>query len=154
MKLFSIKRLSITQRYRIKQIMAIAIFWTAIDLVTVILKTEQRLYSEMRSIRLREAFVFLMSIVMGYLLIVKLKRAFRKFPLIINFLLRSTVLLFAAFSMNLIIHISHSLIIRSVDIHQAWQFYKVDNYHSLVWLNKMVYWMILFLVNPIDHRSK
>lgn len=142
-------KLTFTQKYRIKQVIIVALFWTIVDLLTVILRTEQRLYSELNSIRLRETLVFLMSLVMGYLLVVKLKRAFRKIPLLFNFLLRSAVLVFAAFLMNFIIHFAHSIIIRSYDVGRAWDLYQLDTFRSWIWINKIVYWLALFLVTQL-----
>jgi adenylate cyclase len=143
------QHLTFTQKYRIKQVITVAFFWTIVDLLTVVLRTEQRLYGELNSIRLRETLVFSMSLVMGYLLVVKLKRAFRKIPLLFNFLLRSGVLILAAFLMNFIIHFAHSIIIRGHDIERAWELYQMDTFRSLIWINKIIYWLGLFLLTQL-----
>jgi adenylate cyclase len=149
MSILSFKRLSYTKRHRIKQVLAVAFLWTVVDLVTVVMRAEQRLHSQLNSIRLRETLVFVMSLVIGYLLIVKLKRAFRKYPLLLNFFLRSLLLVLAAFVMNFLIHFTHSVVIRGADVFRAWHLFEEDTFHSLAWVNKVSYWLILFLITQL-----
>src|SRR6476661_3195323 len=87
-------------KYRFRTILYIAIFWTVIDVLMMLLSDLEHLSSPIKGILLREVFVFAMSLVLGYLFVFTLKKLFRKYPLWINFIFKSLLLLVAAFFMN------------------------------------------------------
>ena len=63
-------------KYRARTILSVAIFWTLIDtLVVLTLNHLPENNNNIKSILLREGILFLMSLIMGYLLVVSLKKA-------------------------------------------------------------------------------
>ena len=83
------KTFSGVSRYRIRIILYIAIFWTIIDLLMMLLSDLEHLKSPVKGILVREIFVFIMSSILGYLFVFTLKKLFRKYPLWINFIFKS-----------------------------------------------------------------
>jgi len=136
------------KRYRFRSVLLIAIFWTLIDLVTVLLGNFSHLKEPLNSIYIREIFVFLMSLLMGYLFVFTLRRMFRNFPLWINFLFKTIVLLLAAFSMNFVIHFVENIVIHSNTFAAA-----IGTFYDSIGLNwlleKTFYWIVIFIMTQL-----
>src|SRR3954454_18453531 len=94
---------SFVSRYRFSLILYISVFWTFIDFIIVLTRPEPAYYSLTSAIVLRSLLVFLMSLVIGYLLVFKLKRLFRNRSLGVSFFFRSAILFGAAYIVNYII---------------------------------------------------
>ncbi len=105
MKIFSRKyfKISNINKFKLKSILYIAIFWTLTDFLIVLLR-DQDIENTARSLLLRELTIFFVSIIMAYLFIFKLKKILRSYPLWLNFLLKSVILLSSAFAINFLIH--------------------------------------------------
>jgi adenylate cyclase len=149
---------SVITRYRYKWVLFIAIAWTLIDIVTWINFMEQPYENRTDTIfqfltpgaiALRVAIVFLMSAVMGYVLVFRLKKIFRDYPLIISLLLRTLFLIVAAFVMNFFIHITYSMWTLHQGVTQSLLNFKGEALHRSWIFAKMTSWVIIFLITQL-----
>lgn len=145
-KIFSF---SFVNKYRFSLILYISVFWTFIDFVIVLTRPEPAYYSLASAIVLRSVLVFLMSLVIGYLLVFKLKRLFRNRSLGVSFFFRSGILFFAAFVVNYIIHAANIILILHLSIPEAFRRYGEDAFHPQWLTQKILYWMILFVLTQL-----
>lgn len=140
---------TIVNRYRFTLIFYISVFWTIIDLVIVLTRQEPTYYSFASIIALRSLLVFIMSIIMGYLLVFKLRRLFRNRSLGVSFFFRAVILLLAAYIVNYIIHAANIIFILKLNLVEALQRYGEDAFHPQ-WLGqKILYWMVLFIITQL-----
>jgi adenylate cyclase len=139
--------LSHVNNLRIKTIIFIAAFWTVIDLAIVLLQQETEVHSN--SILFREVLIFIVSILMGYLFVYRLKRMFRHYPLWINFLAKSFILLFSAFFITFIIQILNSIIFLDETPAEAYRAIRSYALHKNWLIQKIVYWMSIFFVTQL-----
>jgi adenylate cyclase len=139
--------LSHVNKLRIKTIIFIAAFWTVIDLAIVLLQQETEVHSN--SILFREVLIFIVSILMGYLFVYRLKRMFRHYPLWINFLAKSFILLFSAFFITFIIQILNSIIFLEETPAEAYRAIRSYALHKNWLIQKIVYWMSIFFVTQL-----
>jgi len=140
---------SFVSRYRFSLIFYISVCWTIVDLVMVLTRPDPAYYSFASAIALRSILLFIMSLGIGYLLIFKLRRMFRNRPLLVSFLLRSSILLVAAYIINFVIHTTNIIITLHLPFFSALQKY-ADDATDLGWLTqKILYWMVLFVLTQI-----
>jgi len=140
---------SFVSRYRFKLILYISIFWTLLDVVIVLTRPEPTYYSFASAIALRSSLVFFMSLGIGYLLVFKLKRLFRNRSLGVSFLFRSGILFFAAYIVNYIIHAANIFFILHLNIGEALERYGRDAFHPTWLAQKILYWMVLFVLTQL-----
>lgn len=149
---------SVVKRYRYRLIIYIALAWTMFDIINVVtgfqILSFQRTYMPfdyegVRAFLLREAIVLLMSLLMGYLLVFRLKRVMQGYSLWTIFLLKSFILLFAAFLMNFFIHFAHSIIILQYNFEESLLRFYQDAIHTYWLFQKIPYWIILFLFTQL-----
>lgn len=140
---------SFLSKYRFLSILYISIGWTLIDLVVVLTRKDPQYYSIVSAYALRSFLVFIMSLGIGYLLVFKLKLLFRERSLGFRFLVRSTILLVAAYIVNYIIHAANIFFILKLTIKQAFQLYGQDAFHPQWLTQKILYWMILFVLTQL-----
>jgi len=149
-------RLSFIQKYHYRWILTVAVIWTIIDVaywyIGTSAVTDRSINTEIispKALYLRCAIVFVMSLIMAYVLILKLKQKFRDYPLLLNLLVKTTILLSASLVMNFLIHISYSLFILDLSVRQGlYRFF--GNANSIVWLlDHSIGWIILFLLTQI-----
>lgn len=141
--------LSFVSRYRFSLIFYISVCWTLIDLIVVITRQEPNYYSIASAIALRSFLVFVMSLAIGYLLVFKLKRLFRNRSLGVSFVFRSGILFIAAYIVNYIIHAANIFFILHLSIPEALARYGQDAFHPIWLTQKIVYWMILFVLTQL-----
>lgn len=141
--------ISFIARYRFILILYISIFWTIVDFFFVITRGEPTYYSFASAIALRCFLVFLMSVIIGYLLVFKLRKLFRHYVMWLSFVTRSAILLVAAYIINYIIHAAHIIFILHLSIPDAIRRYGEDAFHPQWLAQKMMYWMILFLLTQL-----
>ena len=141
-------KLTNVNKYRLLSIIYVAVFWTLTDLVIVLLRGNDVSYRS-RSIPLRETLIFVVSLIMGYLFVYKLKKILRSYPLWLNFTLKSFILLAAAFAINFVIHFVNDVVIfhetpgMSVHHIMAYALHKD-------WLaQKILYWIIIFFITQL-----
>ena len=136
-------------KYRFRTVLYIAIFWTVIDLLMMLLSDLQHLKSPMKGILVREIFVFIMSSILGYLFVFTLKKLFRKYPLWINFIFKSILLLLAAFFMNFLVHFTENLFIQHMSVRDSFRTFFEEALQTEWLLQKTFYWIILFIVTQL-----
>ena len=152
------RRISTIKKYRYRWVFFIALIWTAIDVFLWTRYMQMPFDAKYDSsfqvlnplaVWMRVAIVFYMSIVMGYLLVFRLKQMFRDYPIIANLILKTAILLLASIFMNFLVHFSYGLIILNVSIPQAlYNFYADSSYTPWFWSNN-INWMIIFIITQI-----
>jgi len=148
----SLKKLlnfSFVSRYRFSLIFYMSVCWTVVDLVMVLTRPQPTYYSIASAIALRSFLVFVMSLVIGYLLVFKLRRMFRHRPLVISFFLRSSILLVAAYIINFITHTANIIFTLHYSVLNALQKYAADATHAGWLMQKILYWMVLFVLTQL-----
>ncbi len=145
----SIFTFSTVLKYRVSLILYIAVFWTLLDFIILISRTEPTYYSFASAIVLRSFLVFIMSIVIGYLLVFKLRKQFLQLSLLFSFLLRSLILLVIAYFLNYIIHAAHIVFILDMGIIEAFHRYGQDAFHPEWLMQKIIYWVGLFFITQL-----
>lgn len=136
-------------KYRLRIILYIAVFWTLIDLVAVLLYKDAISGSPFKSTVLREVAVFLISCAMGYLFVFTLRNVFCKQPPFINFIFKSIILLFAAFTINFLVHFVDHVVVSGQGIGESVEKSINDMLLLKVLLQKIIYWMILFIITQL-----
>lgn len=148
--MISIKRFfhfSNITRIRFRTVLYIAFFWTAIDFVIVLFREDQQPHT--KTLWLREAFIFFVSIIMGYLFVFRLKKMLRRFPLWFNFFTKSIILLGSALLITFLLQFCSSVFIQKLDAHEA--YHQIQSYALRKnWLlQKIIYWLIIFFITQL-----
>lgn len=136
-------------KYRLRIILYIALFWTVIDLLVSLIIRHPYIERPLNAFLLRALIVFVGSFIMGYLFIFPLKTLIRNGSLWVNFLLKSAILLFAAFAMNFLVHFIEDKLVMGMS---AWEATSNFFYETLdiKWaLQNTFYWMILFVMTQL-----
>jgi len=136
-------------KYKFRSVLYIAIFWTLIDVFMMLLSDLEHLSSPIKGILLREVFVFVMSLILGYLFVFTLKKLFRKYPLWINFIFKSFLLLVTAFFMNFLVHFTENLFIQKMGLVNSMRTFFNESLQPEWLLQKTFYWIILFIVTQL-----
>ena len=134
-------------KLRLKTVIFVALFWTAIDFVIVLLRTDAQLHTN--SLWFREMLMFVISLCMAYIFVYRLRKMSRRFPLWMNFLIKSGVLLGSAFVLTFIIQYANSIVV--LDESAANAFRHIESYalYKNWLLQKIIYWMIIFFVTQL-----
>ena len=152
MKLFRYRwfRISNITKYRIKSVLFIAFFWTLIDWVTVLLRNvEIEKVDREHSLWMREILMFLLSLIMGYLFVIKLKKLLRDYPLWLSFVLKSAILLGSALIISFLIQfVSFTLVSGQAPVEAI---NNILDYalHKNWLLQKVVYWICIFFITQL-----
>ncbi|MDQ2720568.1 MAG: adenylate/guanylate cyclase domain-containing protein [Bacteroidota bacterium] len=144
---FKIFRITKVNRMRIKTVIFIAGFWTAIDFVIAQMREETQVHTN--SIWFREALMFSVSVIMGYLFVYRLKKMLRRYPLWASFLLKSAILLGSAFLLTFIIQFFNSVVISGDTPAKA--YHSIQDYalHRNWLFQKIIYWLTIFFVTQL-----
>ena len=135
-------------KYRMRSILYIAIFWTAIDIIVTLIVKESITARNMNALMLRELVVFSMSCMMGYLFVFTLKNELRNNPPFANLVIKTFILLAAAFLMNFLVHFVDNVFISGQGSKQTFLlFLKLMGTRWL--LQKILYWLILFAITQL-----
>ncbi|MEO8414518.1 MAG: adenylate/guanylate cyclase domain-containing protein [Ginsengibacter sp.] len=139
--------ISNVNKIRLRTVVYIALFWTAIDFVIALLRTHEQMHT--KTTGFREALIFSVSLIMGYLFVFRLRKMLRHFPLWLNFLAKSCILLGAAFLITFIIQFSNSIFILKLNPAQA--YHEIQSYalYKNWLLEKIIYWMIIFFITQL-----
>ncbi len=136
-------------KYRMRTILYIAVFWTVIDIMVTLLVKERDIDLSLKALPLRETVVFIMSCLMGYLFVFKLRNELHNNPPLVNFIFKTILLLFAAFLMNFIIHFLDAVFIVGQSSRQALDYFLDHLIQSRWLLQKILYWLILFTITQL-----
>lgn len=151
-------KFSAINKYRYKLILVIAVIWTVLDtLYTIIrfnfLDIQTRYYffeyQDFKPILLREIIILFMSTAIGYVLVFNFKRNTRDLPLWFNFLAKTMVLIFLAFFMNFLIHITYSVLISKLSADYAWKEFMHDTFNTYWIVEKLPSWLLIFFMTQL-----
>ena len=108
--------MGVISKYRIKQVLVIALLWTIIDTGIYIYKFYRDHVDEavrpydMHSwavLILRSGLIFCICLLMAYLLTYQLKHLVRNLPLWLSLLIKSIIMVAAAFLLNYVLHFTY-----------------------------------------------
>lgn len=136
-------------KYRMRTILYIAVFWTLIDIIVILLVKNGNTASQIKSLLLREIAVFIMSCVMGYLFVFTLKNVFRNQSPFVNFIFKTVILLGAAFLMNFLVHFLDTVFIIGKNSQEAFRFFVNETMKTKWLMQKVLYWLILFVITQL-----
>lgn len=136
-------------KYRFRSILYIALFWTVIDLVVSLISRLSYINRPISAFFLRGSLVFVFSFIMGYMFIFLLKNIVRNGSLWINFLVKTIILLFAAFAMNFLIHFAENKLIMDMSGYDATRNFFRETLRIKWLLQTTLYWIILFIITQL-----
>ncbi len=145
----SYSKFSMAGKYRLRTILYIAVFWTMIDIIVMLLFVNTNSNNPFRSLLFREIAVFTMSALMGYLFVFTLRNVFRNKSPLVNFIFKSIILLFAAFLMNFFVHFVDAVLINGKGAGYAFGFFYHEINQTRVLVQKILYWIILFVITHL-----
>jgi len=150
MKIFNSQyfKISNVNKYRIKAIFYVAVFWTLTDFLTVLTREEGTINTT-KSIWVRELTIFFVSIIVAYIFIFKLKKIFRGHAMWVNFIFKSLILLVGAFIINFIIHYFNHIIIYRESSRVAINYILHYALHKDWLVQKVLYWIIIFFITQL-----
>ena len=152
------RHISVISKYRYKWVLIIAITWTIIDVYSWIHfmnkpyeERSETVYQFLTpgAIILRAVIDFFMSIFMGNLLVFRLKRLFKDYPLWATLMLKTLILIIASFLMNFLVHISYSIFTLHLSVIQSYMNFKGEVLHSAWLFDKMTNWFVIFVVTQL-----
>lgn len=150
--------MSVINKYRYKLILLIASIWVIVDSLYILIRF--RLlhiptrfyffeYNEPWAIVLREVIVFIMSALIGYVLVFNFKRNSRNLPLWMNFIGKTALLIGLAFVMNFIIHFTYSILLSHLSVEFALRDFARDAFNTYWILEKIPNWVLVFFVTQL-----
>jgi adenylate cyclase len=148
-------KLGAISKYRIKLMLMTALFWTIIDTSVYLYKYYRDRVNlaahpfDMHSssvLLLRLVLIFIICTAMAYLLIYQLKHFVRNLPLWFSLIIKSIVLVVAAFLLNYILHFTYIWLIEKEPLNTelGHHYYKI--FQSSLFFSQWIRWMITFLV--------
>lgn len=148
-------RSGVISKYRIKLVLVIASLWTVIDTGVYLFKfyrdridqaTQPFDMHSTTVLILRLVLIFFICLAMAYLLIYQLKHLVRNLPLWLSLLIKSIILVAAAFLLNFILHFTYILLIEkeplTTEIGQS--YYNI--FQTSLFVSQMIRWLITFLI--------
>ena len=135
-------------KYRIRTVLFIAIAWTLIDIMTVLLLSEGD-HKPFKFHLVRESAVFIISGLIGYLFVFALKNVFKTRSPLYNFVFKSIILIAAAFVITFIIRFADSFFFNGLTYQTALQLSLDEVLQIRMMTRKVVYWLILFAITQL-----
>lgn len=142
------------KRHERRVIFRIALFWTAADLIFFGWRNAVGILPEkyyqpginlLKELLIRELNVFIISLVLGYLLVSVLRNYLRNASLWFNLFVKTVLLLLAALVMTFFIYITYEWLIAGRDLRTAFDKFLYNLLHRRLLLEKMPEWIVLFL---------
>lgn len=143
------------KRYQALTILVIAVSWTILDLLffiqrkfagTLPAKYSSPDYNYSRELLLREVNVFLISLAIGWFIVAVLRNYMRGASLGQNLLMKTLILIGAAFLMNLFIYVTYEWLIAGRTFNVAIGRFSNNMFHSKWLLQKIPEWVLLFIL--------
>jgi adenylate cyclase len=144
-----LSKVSTVRKYRFNTIISIAFLWTLVDIIVVLVFNSLPSTNKLGALLLRETIVFISSIGVGFLLVSELKRLFRDFNLLTALIIKSIILIVAAFLINLLLFALNSVSILGLPFSQSFHHFYVEFSDIRKLLQKILYWLILFVVTQL-----
>ena len=143
-------RISNITKYRIRSVLFIAILWTFVDWITVLLRNQDadRFHRE-HSLWMREILMFILSVIMGYLFVYRFKKLLRHYPLWLNFILKSIILLASALVISFLIQFVSFTLVSGQTPGLALHNILVYALHKNWLLQKIIYWVVIFFITQL-----
>ncbi len=147
--------MSPVKRYEIKAVLLIAGSWTLIDLLFFWQRRATQLmpnryampgFNDTRELLVRELNVFLISLIIGYMLVSVLRNYLRNASLGFNLFVKTVILVLAAFVMNFFIYVTYEWLIVKTSLGAGIDRFLHHMFHTTWLLQKMPEWILLFLV--------
>lgn len=144
-------KISNLTKYRIRSVLFIALLWTFVDWVSILLRNQEITSSVQRehSLWMRELLMFILSIIMGYLFVYRLKKLLQNYPLWLNFVLKSLILLVSALIISFIIQFVNFTLVLGNSPEVASNKILAYALHRSWLLQKIVYWIAIFFVTQL-----
>ncbi|MBO9200038.1 MULTISPECIES: adenylate/guanylate cyclase domain-containing protein [Niastella] len=148
-------KLGAISRYRIKLMVMTALFWTIIDTGVYLYKFFRDHINEAIDpfdmhtsavLLLRTGLVFIICLAMAYLLIYQLKHLVRNLPLGLGLLIKSILLVGAAFLLNYILHYTYIWLIEKEPLTTELGHNYYKTFQSSLFFSQWIRWLITFLV--------
>jgi adenylate cyclase len=149
-----ILRRGVISQYRMKLVLVIALLWTVIDTGVYLFKFYRDRIDQaehpfdMHSsvvLLLRSGLIFFICLAMAYLLIYQLKHLVRNLPLWLSLLIKSIILVAAAFLLNYILHFTYIWLIEKEPLttELGHSYYRI--FQTSLFVSQMIRWLITFL---------
>ncbi len=135
--------------YKVRRIVYVAFFWTSIDVIIKLVTENFNDGFSLRSLLVREALVLLMSIILSYLFIYAFPEKFRNKSMLINFLVKTVIILFSAMFMNLMVHVLEDMIAYGMALPDAFRAFFIESMDEQWLLKKTFYWISLLLFTQL-----
>jgi adenylate cyclase len=151
---YILPRGSAVKKNELKMIVLIAISWTIVDFMLFCLRLATQgiplSYSETgenstNAILLRELNVFLVSLIIGYILVSLLRNFLRNSSLWLNLFVKTALLVVIAIFMNFIIQFTYDTILGGQTASQALGEFVKKNFSTAALLKRMPEWILLFI---------
>lgn len=140
-------QISGVRKIALRTVFLVALFWTAIDFVILLLQDDRQVHHS--TLFFREVLLFTVSLIMGYLFVYRMKHIFSNLPLWVNFLLRSCILLALAFAITFVIQFLYGTLIQGHSPIKAWNQIQEYVLYKNWLLQKIVYWISIFLITQL-----
>jgi adenylate cyclase len=147
------KQIPAATKYRYKVILLIALFWTVADFIYLLIRLQLPgispdrdlfNYQSIGPIFLRVVIVYIVSAVMGSLLFSQVHRNTNELPLIINFFLKTGLLISLAFLMNFLLFFSYFVGFLHRDPYLSLQNFFYYAFHTTWMVKKTIGWLLTF----------
>ncbi len=143
-------KISNITKYRIRSVLFIAISWTLVDWITVLLRNQDidKIHRE-HSLWMRELLMFILSVIMGYLFVYRFKKLLRHYPLWLNFVAKSVILLASALVISFLIQFVSFTLVSGETPALALHNILVYALHKNWLLQKIIYWIVIFFITQL-----
>jgi len=149
-----IVKMGVISKYRIKQVLVIALLWTIIDTGVFLYKFYRDHIDEAAHpydlhswtvLALRSGIIFFICLAMAYLLVYQLKHLVRNLPLWLGLVIKSIIMVAAAFLLNYILHFTYILLIEKEPLttELGASYYRI--FQTSLFFSQMFRWLIIFL---------
>ncbi len=155
---FSVFSKSAIKRYEVRIIFVIALAWTITDFLIFLQRSAADLlpkkYSSpdinlIREIALREINVFLVSLIIGYILVKVLDKFFRNSSLWYALFVKTMILVLAAFVMNFCIYFTYEWLVAGRTASVAIDRFLYNMFQTKWLIQKMPEWIFLFILTQL-----
>ncbi|TDH25099.1 adenylate/guanylate cyclase domain-containing protein [Segetibacter sp. 3557_3] len=146
---FLYPRFSFLKKYRWAVVLYITMIWPVVDLLIMVTRNNPANYNTLEALSLRLLVVLFLSFGMGYLIVFKLKKVLRNKSFGLSLVVRSLILIVAAFIMNFLTETAHAIIITRLDLIGALRFFYYEAFQAFWLVNKLFFWLILFLITQL-----
>jgi adenylate cyclase len=142
-------------QYRFKVILLIALGWTVIDLIYLLIRLnipgispdrDIFNYSHPDAIVLREVIVFIVSGLMASILFFQVHSNTMELPLVVNFVFKTGTLILLAFLMNFLFYTIYSVFFQDHSFKSSMRLFRSFAFESPWMVKKIPGWLLIFLL--------